>query len=128
MCQLYYKGKCDTEGITEDLIEFILEARQDGMQNEFAITEICYDYNTNLLNCEQIQKIMIAYDNLVMNMSEMEIRNYAGTTFIDARRNGKRSLVYKTIFDNKLPGFFLSRSKGDENCILSSLFVSVEDL
>lgn len=111
ICQFYYKGKCDTEGITEDLIEFILEARRDGVQNEFAITEICYDYNTNSLNCEQMQKIMIAYDDLVMYMSEKEIRNYAGTTIIEAKRNAKRSLTYKTIFDSKLPDFFFSEVK-----------------
>lgn len=111
MSQFYYKGKCDTEVITEELKKFIIESRKHGVQNQFAITEICYDYNTNLLNCEQMQKIMIAYDNLIMNMSETEISDYAGTTNIDAKRNNKRSFMYKTIFDNKLPDFFFSETK-----------------
>lgn len=111
ICQFYYKGKCDTEGITEDLVEFILEARKEGIHNELAITEICYNYNSNSLNCEQMQKIMIAYDNLVVYMSEKEIRNHGGTTTIVAKKNDKRSAVYKTIFECKLPEFFFTEVK-----------------
>lgn len=111
ICQFYYKGKCDTEGITQDLIEFILDARMDGIQNGFAIAEICYDYNTNSLNSEQMQKIMIAFDDLVMYMSDKEIRNHTGTTIVDARKNSKRSVAYETIFDCKLPDFFFAEVK-----------------
>lgn len=115
MCPFYYKGKCNTEGIIEELKEFILRARMYGVQNQFAITEICYDYNGNSLNCEQMQKVMIAFDNLLMNMSEGEIRNHKGTTYLEAKRNEKRSVKYKSIFDCKLPDFFFEDTSDIKN-------------
>lgn len=112
MCQFYYKGKCNTDGIVEELKEFILKARIHGVQNQLAIIEVCYDYNENSLNCEQMQKIMIAYDNLLVNMTESEIRNHKGTTYIEAKRNEQRSVEYKSIFDCMLPNFFLKDETG----------------
>lgn len=108
MCQFYYKGKCSTEGIIEELKDFILRARMYGIQNQFAITEICYDYNTNSLNCEQMQKIMIAFDNLSMNMSKAEIVNHKEATYLEAKSNERRFVKYKSILDCKLPEFLFA--------------------
>lgn len=107
MGQLYYNGKCNIADTT-DLKEFIIKARMEAIQYEFALTEICYDYNTNSQNSDQMQKIMIAFDNLVMNMSIAEIRNHTGAVVPDARRNDKRTVRYASIYDCKLPGYFFA--------------------
>lgn len=108
MSQFYYKGKCDRgDEVTEDLKKFILKARMQGIQNQFAITEICYDYTCNAINSEQMNKIMIAYDNLIMNMSADEILVHKGAPAPQAKRNLPRNYTFKSIFDCKLPVFFL---------------------
>ena len=107
MSQFYYKGKCDRgDEVTEDLKKFILKARMQGIQNQFAIIEICYDYTCNAINSEQMNKIMIAYDNLIMNMSANEILVHKGAPAPQAKRNLPRNYMFKSIFDCKLPVFF----------------------
>lgn len=78
MGNLYYKGKCKSEELKNEIIDFILTARRYGVQNQFALVELCYDYNTNQINTEAMQKIMIAYDNLLTSMSDDEIVNHKG--------------------------------------------------
>ena len=53
---LYYKGKCKSEELKNEIIDFILTARRYGVQNQFALVELCYDYNTNQINTEAMQK------------------------------------------------------------------------
>ena len=92
MSQFYYKGKCDRGNeVTENVKKFILKARNYGVLNNFAITEVCYDYARNVLNSDQMNKIMIAYDSLVMKMSENEILNHCGTSIPLAERNLPRT-------------------------------------
>lgn len=92
MSQFYYKGKCDRGNeVTENVKKFILKARNYGVLNNFAITEVCYDYARNVLNSDQMNKIMIAYDSLVMKMSENEILNHCGTSIPLAEKNSPRT-------------------------------------
>lgn len=112
MSQFYYKGNCKDKEITEEIKAFILEARRYGVQNQFSITEVCFDYKSNQLNTEQMNKIMIAYDNLLMNLSDNEIRNHKGYLEPKAKWNSKREYLYKSIFECNLPDFFFLDNKG----------------
>ncbi|MGC6178324.1 hypothetical protein [Lacrimispora sp. 38-1] len=112
MTQLYYKGKCKDEEITEEIKIFILESRKYGVQNQFSITEVCFDYKSNQMNNEQMNKIMIAYDNLLMNLTDDEIRNHKGYLEPKAKWNSKREYSYKSIFECNLPKFFLANNIG----------------
>ena len=106
MCKFYYRGKCNGEdGVTEELKKFIIKARRQRIQNDFSINEVCYDYTLNAINVEQMNKIMIAYDNLIMNMSDNEIMKHKGTTIPQAKRNLPPNYTFKSIFDCKLPTF-----------------------
>lgn len=117
ICQFYYRGKSNAGGIsTEEIKQFILRARPYGVQNQFAITEWCFDYNKNAINAEQMQKIMIAFDNLIVNMSEEEISNYNKMLDIDARRSENRNVqMYHSIFDCKLIDYIFSDWKDNMN-------------
>ncbi len=109
MCQFYYKGKCDRGNeVTEELKRFILKARNYGVLNSFSITEICYDYTCNTLNSEQMNKIMIAYDNLIMEMSDNEIITHKGAPVPEAKKNLPRNCTFKSIFDCRLPEYLLN--------------------
>lgn len=111
MSQFYYKGKCDRGNeVTENVKKFILKARNYGVLNNFAITEVCYDYARNVLNSDQMNKIMIAYDSLVMKMSENEILNHCGTSIPLAEKNSPRTYTFKSIFDCRLPNYFFGKN------------------
>lgn len=68
MCQYYYKGKCDRDELTDEIKDFIYRARNIGINNGYAITELCYDYNVNRINVEQMNLIMLAFDNLIKSL------------------------------------------------------------
>ena len=105
MCQYYYRGKCD-DGVetTEEIKKFILRARE-GIQNKHSIIEISYDYVSNSINVELMNKVMIAYDNLIMNMSENELISHKGSLSPNAKWNSHRNHSIKSIFDCKLPEY-----------------------
>ncbi len=66
-----------------------MKARLYGIDNEFSIIELCYDYNTNELNNEAMQKLMIAYDNLteVMQKRKLKIIKVWGICLYTIKRN-----------------------------------------
>lgn len=101
----YYKAKCKPFEITSEVVEFLLRARKYGIQNQFSLIELCYDYNTNTLNSSLMQKIMIAYDYLIMQMGESEIRSHKGALEPDIVNNEKRTRSFSSIFECKLPDF-----------------------
>ena len=103
MGNLYYKGKCKSEELKNEIIDFILTARRYGVQNQFALVELCYDYNTNQINTEAMQKIMIAYDNLLTSMSDDEIVNHKGAGDFCISNKDKQQKNYKSIYDCNLP-------------------------
>lgn len=99
----YYKGKCKPEELKKEIVDFILSARRHGVQNQFALVELCYDYNTNQISTEAMQKIMIAYDNLLMSMSDDEIKNHKGAGDIYINNKSKQEKIYESIYDCNLP-------------------------
>ena len=103
MGNLYYKGKCKSEELKNEIIDFILTTRRYGVQNQFALVELCYDYNTNQINTEAMQKIMIAYDNLLTSMSDDEIVNHKGAGDFCISNKDKQQKNYKSIYDCNLP-------------------------
>lgn len=121
MCQFYYKGKCDKgDQVTEELKRFILKARNYGIQNQFSITEVCYDYTRNTINTEQMNKIMIAYDNLIMNMSANEVMRHKGAPAPEAMRNLPRNHKLKNVFECKL-----SRYLFEDNNEMTEIFYEI---
>lgn len=103
MGNLYYKGKCKSEELKKEIIDFLLSARRYGVLNQFALVELCYDYNTNQINTEAMQKIMIAYDNLLTSMSDDEIVNHKGAGDIYINNKEKQQKIYSSIYDCNLP-------------------------
>lgn len=110
LAQLYYRGECKRKELTSEIKKFIIRAREYGIDNSFSIVETCYDYNTNSINTEQLNKIMIAYDNLIVNMSLNEILNHKGSAMPNTTHNLTRKEVYKSIFECKLPEFLVGNN------------------
>ncbi len=130
MCQLYYKGVCERKEITDELKQFILKARKHDVCNKFAIIEACYDYTTNKLNTEQMNLIMIAYDNLLTSMSEQEVIHHNGTERPIVKGNGKRVNTFTSIFDCNLMQYLSQDYKAIINIcyIIYLYFLKVYDL
>lgn len=105
----YYKGKCTPKELTQEIRKFIMKARLYGIDNEFSIIELCYDYNTNELNNEAMQKLMIAYDNLTEVMQEKEIENHKGVGDIFIHNKKKQVKKYNSIYESKFPSFLLRK-------------------
>ena len=110
MGNLYYKGKCKSEELKNEIIDFILTARRYGVQNQFALVELCYDYNTNQINTEAMQKIMIAYENLLTSMSDDEIVNHKGAGDFCISNKDKQQKNYKSIYDCNLPLYMFGKT------------------
>lgn len=127
MCQLYYRGKCvsseDDPDFTERFKKYIIEIRKNRISNEFSINELCYDYNSNQLNVEQMNKVMIAYDNLIMNMSDNEILNHKGTSVPEAKKNSKRMPIFKSIYESNLPSIMFGENKNILNAFYGTYLV-----
>lgn len=104
MCKLYYRGQCTKKEETDDLKQFILRARKEGIQNQFSLIESSFDWRINQIDSCRMQKLMMAYDALVMYMSEEEIEHHIGVLEPYIKQPDlENEIVYKSVFDCQLP-------------------------
>ena len=104
MCRLYYKGCCVHSDETEALKRFIIHARKFGIQCHFALMEGSFNWKTNQLDVARMQRTMIAFDALVVSMSDQEIMNHSGSFDPDIKpANIQKSVKYESVFDCRLP-------------------------
>lgn len=112
MSRLYYRGRCIHLEETDDLKRFIVRARRYGIQNQFALIESCFNWNTNQLNSSRMQKIMRAFDALVVYMSDEEIEHHIGVLepFIE-QQEIESPFENKSIFNCGLPKMIFENSE-----------------
>lgn len=117
--QFYYLGEVRRSELTkEELCEFIKRSRIIGVDYNFPIVELCFDYKTNNVNAEKMNKIMYAFDNVVMNMTNEEIDKHQGVGRLKYNKL-KSSYKYNTIFECNLPQILVENNEA----LLNLLYV-----
>lgn len=115
MSKFYYDGFYYDERYTEEIKEFVLFTRNIGINCDYAIIELCYDYNTDSINTDMLNAFMIAFDNLIMNFAPNEFISYKGSNKAAFSRKIKQSCPYKSIFECNLPKYLFKDEIGTIN-------------
>lgn len=103
IAKFYFNGRCgNDEVLTKQITEFILKCRKNGILNyDYAILESSYDYGTNEINTDVMNKFMMVIDTLFMYCKDKEVINNIKQIkpFCKERSQGE----IKSIFECKLP-------------------------
>lgn len=101
--KFYFNGKCGSDEIlTAQIRKFIIRCRNDGvLKYDNALLEVSYDFGTNEINTDVMNKFMMVIDTLFMYCSDEEVINHIPQVvpFCKERISGD----FNFIFDCKLP-------------------------
>ncbi|QIB69294.1 hypothetical protein Ami103574_08140 [Aminipila butyrica] len=110
--KFYFDGRCGRDDtLTEQVKKFIILCRNTGtIIYDYALLEISFNFGTNKINADVMNKFMMVIDTLFMNCADEEVINHAPQfkPFCKEKLSGE----FNSIFDCKLPQIIFSDEIG----------------